>query len=453
MTAPRVAVVGGGISGLTAAYRLQQRGFQVSVFEAADRPGGKIRTGRLDDLMVEEGPDAFLPRDERAVQLCHELGLSDELVSPAVFGAYIWHRSALRRLPAGSPYGIPRDPKAAWREGLLSAAGAARASLERVRTEPLDGPDVTVADFIRKRFGREVLDHLVDPLLAGVRGGRTDEMSLAAAGKEIDALARARPSVLRALSDQPPTPPGFLAPRGGMQQITDRLASEMHDLRTGTSVREVDVRDNAALLSTPEGELTFDGAVVALPAHRTAEVLKRSAPVLSSHLARITYASVVVITLVYPRGTFVPPPRGSGFLVPSRAGLTISACTWYSTKWPDSAPDGRVVMRCVVGRAGDLNDVASTDDELVAAAHQDLVTTLRLTREPMSSKVTRWERSIPEYKLGHLELVEKIERAAEGLGPVRFAGTGLRGSGIPDCIRTAEDAAASLAGELQVSAR
>ncbi|HWC14322.1 MAG TPA: protoporphyrinogen oxidase [Actinomycetota bacterium] len=451
MTTPHLAVVGAGITGLTAAYRLQQRGFGVTVLEGAERPGGKIWTGEIDGITVEEGPDAFLPRDERVIDLCTELGLADDLVSPAVFGAYLWHRRALRRLPPGSPYGIPRAPKAAWQEGLLSAAGAARATLERLWTKPLEGPDVSVGSFVRKRFGREVLDHLVDPLLAGVRGGRVEEMSLATAAKEIDAIARTRPSILRALRDHEPTPPVFLAPRGGMQTIVDRLAAGAGDLRINTPVRALKRDGGRVTIELDDGRVTVDGVVVALPTYRAADVLHAIAPAASPMLEDVGYASVAVITLVYPPRSFVPPPKGSGFLVASRSGLTISACTWYSTKWPHVVTDGRIVLRCVVGRAGD--DVPASDEELVAATERDLARVLGLKANPLATRVSRWERSIPEYRVGHLQLVDDIERSIERAGPIVVAGAGYRGSGIPDCIASAERAVQRLLERIRASDR
>lgn len=444
MTTPQLAVVGAGITGLTAAYRLQQRGFAVTVFEGSDRPGGKIATGEIDGITVEEGPDAFLPRDDRVLDLCTELGLADDLVAPAVFGAYLWCRGALRRLPPGSPYGIPRAPKAAWEEGLLSVTGAARASLERLRTKPLEGPDVSVGTFVRRRFGREVLENLVDPLLAGVRGGRVEEISLATAAKEIDALARTRPSILRALGEQEPVLPRFLAPRGGMQTIVDRLASAVVDLRTSTAVQALKTSGGRVTVELNDGQVMVDGVIVSLPTYRAAEVLHSVAPAASLMLEDIGYASVAVITLVYPPGSFVPPPKGSGFLVPSRSELTISACTWYSTKWPHVVDDGRVVLRCVVGRAGE--DLPASDEELVAATERDLARVLGLKAGPQATRVSRWERSIPEYRVGHLPLVDDIETSVGKAGPIELAGAGCRGSGIPDCIASAERAAERLAG-------
>lgn len=452
MTQPRVAVLGAGITGLTAAYRLQQRGCAVTVFEASGRVGGKISTGEIDGIRVEEGPDAFLPRDDRVVELCREIGI-DDLVSPAVFGAYIWHAGALRRLPPGSPYGIPRDPRAAWREGLLSAAGAARASLERLHRSPLDGPDVSVAEFVRARFGREVLDRLVDPLLAGVRGGRVEEMSLAAAAKEIDALARARPSVLRALDEMDLSPPRFVAPGRGMQELVRCLAASIDDIRTNVRAEAIDASGGPVTVVTAEEESTFDGAIVALPAYVAADVLASCVPEAARLLRTITYASIAVITLVYPEGSYVPPPNGSGFLVPRRSGLTIAACTWYSTKWPHAGADGRTVLRCVVGRAGDMPELDMTDDQLCAAAHCDLVRVLALRSQPLAAKVSRWERSIPEYRIGHLQLVADIEREVERVGPLVVAGAGYRGSGIPDCVAGAEVAASRLTERLHVHAR
>ncbi len=439
----RVAIVGGGISGLVAAFRLEQRGYRTTVFEAGASAGGKIRSGDIDGIPVEEGPDAFLPRDDRPLELMHDLGLAADLVSPAVFGAYIWDGSMLRRLPPGSPYGIPRSPYAAFRAGLLSPLGAARAGLERWWPRRLTGPDSSIGNFVRTRFGDEVVQRMVDPLLAGVRGGRVDRVSLAAAAREIDALARSHRSVSRALRAQgPPEVPRFVAPRAGMGALTAALVARLGDVRTSHPVEHLAIATGRVEVDGSSED--YNGVIVATPAFAAARILGGMEPAAAALLHTIEYATVATITLVYPRGSVQVPADGSGFLVPSHSGLAVSACTWYSTKWPSTGAEDRTIMRAVVGRSGtdpilDLDDAA-----LVERVHRDLVTTMGIGSPPNATRVTRWERSIPQYAVGHLELVTQIEDRLAAVGPIAITGAGYRGSGIPDCIAQADRAAATV---------
>lgn len=445
----RIAVIGGGISGLLAAFRLQQNGYEVTVFEASERAGGKLRSSHVAGIRIEEGADAFLPRDEVSLDLLRELGI-DRTRSPAVFGAFIFHDGGLRRLPPGSPYGIPREPRAARRSGLLSAFGRVRAEMERFNRSPLRGPDISVGSFVRARFGKEVLTNLVDPLLAGVRGGVADEMSLAAAAREIDVLARRHRSVLEGLRAQEPVVPRFVTPAGGIEQLTDALAARIADLRLNLEVERLAMDGPTLRLIHAGGTEIFDAFLLACPSFVAAELLRDADPTAAQDLASITYASLAVVTLVYPPGTYEVPEDGSGFLVPTDAGLTMAACTWYSTKWPHITSDDRQVVRCVVGRAGNDANLAHDDEDLIARVHRDMEVTMNVASPPLSHQVVRWDRAIPQYRVGHLDLVRSIEARLKTLGPIVLAGAGYRGSGIPDCIAQAEAAARVLTGLLDV---
>ena len=441
------------MAGLTTAYELQKRGLEVVVLEAADRPGGKLRTGEVGGRQIEDGADAFLPRDDAPIQLCNELGLHD-LVSPAIFGAYIWHGGMLRKLPAGSPYGIPSSPLRAWRSGLLSSRGALRAGAEVLNPLPLRGPDISIGHFVRRRFGNEVLENMVDPLLAGVRGGSSLRISLAAGAKEIDILARGGRSVLRALSRNPAPhtgiekqgdqAPEFLAPSGGMQRLSDALAARV-EVRTGSHVQMVAREGNGFRVSLASDTMSVDGVVLALPSHHAAPLLDALDGSAASSLRKIGFASATIVGLVYPRSAFSPPPDGSGFLVPSGSGLSISGCTWYSAKWPDKSGSDDLVLRCVLGR-DPLHD--HDDAAVLTNVARDLEAACGITSAPTAHRITRWADSIPLLEPGHLDLVDDIERTLSAHGPLMVTGAGYRGAGIPDCISGALRTAASMAHRL-----
>lgn len=454
---PRVVVVGGGISGLVATRELVRSGLGASLVEEADRLGGKIATVMVDDIEIDAGPDSFLARDPAAVELCRDLGLGDQLVAPAVFGAYVWLGRDLRKVPTGFPYGLPVEPLAAWRTGVLTARGAARAAADLVLPGRLTDSDVSIGEFVTARFGNEALERLVDPLLAGTRAGRADDISLRAATPQIDALARSDRSVIRAVRRErrrgrlESGPPPFLAVEDGIARVVDRLHDELDgkaDVQTGRRVTRIDIEGGRYGLETTDGDIDADAVILAVPAFVAAHLIEEALPDPAALLACIEYASVAVATLVFSPRSFASPREGSGFLVPSGAGRTVAACTWYSTKWPHVAPaDGRQIVRAFVGRAAGDGSLAATDDELIARVVEELHDAMAFAEPPMASALTRWERALPQYAVGHAERMDEIET----LLPPAFAltGAGYRGSGLPDCIRQAQQAAARIRATLE----
>lgn len=443
----RVAVVGGGITGLAAAHRLAKSGAEVVVLESSDRLGGKVLTERHEGLTVEAGPDSFLDREPAAASLCRELGLGADLVSPARFGALVWTGTKLARLPAGFPHGIPSSPSRAWRSGLLSGRGALRACTDLFNPRPVSGPDVSLGAFVAHRFGSEVLENLVDPVLAGTRAGGAESLSLAAATPILDSLARRSRSLITGLRSQDPTEtPPFLAIGGGMDRLVERLAAtlgESVEVRTEARVARIQSSSRGFELTLESGAtLEAQALILAVPAFAAAAILAQLSPRAAAHLATIQYASVASVTLVYPRGSWTPPEGTSGLLVSRAARATLAACSWTSYKWPDTAPkDGSLVMRCFAGRSGADPAVQGPDDELARRLAADLSTALGLDASPLRWRVTRWERGLPQYAVGHLERVAAVERALEAHPGVALAGAGYRGSGLPDCIRQGQEAA------------
>jgi len=449
-----VAVVGGGITGLAAGWALAQAGTEVIVLEGRSRLGGVIRTDRLDGVPVEAGPDAFLAGDAMAA-LCSSVGLEQDLISPDVFGAYIWSEGRLRRLPPGVVLGLPAWPTQALRAGLLSPIGTLRAAAEILVPGPLRGGDVSVGALVRRRFGHEVLERLVDPLMAGRRAGHTDDMSLQAADAKVDGLARSHRSILvgirraRRSGELSGGPPPFLAPQGGMERLVDALARSLRSrlgprcIQTDAQVTRVSSRSEGFTLDLQaSGPLETDGVVVCLPAPQAAAVLRSLSGAASGELEGIPFASTAVATFFYPPGSCALPPHGSGFLVPSSEGRALAACTWYSVKWSGSAPaDGAVVLRAFVGRAGTDPALSLDDDGLAALLVRDLGDALRPAAPPRLAQVTRWEASLPQYRVGHTERVARIERALERHPRLALAGAAYRGSGMPDCVAGAGAAA------------
>ena len=453
MSARAVAVVGGGVTGLVAARELHRAGADVVLFEAAPDAGGKIVTKTLENVAVEGGPDSFLVREPWPVDLCRSIGLGNDLVRPAVFGGLVWSRGRLHPMPRGLVLGIPTLPVKMARGGLLSPRGALRCAGDLFNSKPLTGPDVSIGALVRHRLGDEVLDRLVDPLLAGTRAGDADEMSLAAAAPELDTIARRHRSLvlgLRAWKPERPETPVFMAPVGGMTRLVQALKTELldADVRMASPVERVERDGDAFRVAATTGEVRARAVVLTAPAHVTAAQVASLDSGAATALASIPYASVAVVALVYPSAAGSPPPDGSGMLVPRAEGRTVAACTWYSRKWPASSPAGGFVLRAVVGRSGRHPALDLDDEDLVARVHEDLAGMLGLKDPPRSHLVTRWEKALPQYTVGHLDRVTGAELALARRGPVFIAGAGYRGSGIPDCIRAANEAATAAVNAL-----
>jgi protoporphyrinogen/coproporphyrinogen III oxidase len=451
---PRVAIIGGGITGLSAAsfLRWARSGLRphITLIEADERLGGKIRTNQLAGMPVEAGPDGFLARAPEATDLCRSLGLEEELVAPAPGPAYLWSRNRLRPIPAGLIMGLPTRLRSVLRSKILSPAGIVRAGMDLALPRQTSAADESIGDLVRRRFGREVLERLVDPLLAGIYAGRAEELSVLAITPELAAVARRHRSLFLAMrASRPaasaPVGPSFLTLASGLQTLVERLQRDLDG---------VDVRTNAAvtrLVAAPgrpyrielrgSSVIEADAIILAIPAFAAARLVRAESPVAARELAAIGYASVATVALAYPDEALPAPLVGSGFLVARHEPLLLLGCTWLSTKWPFLAGTGLTLLRCAVGRVGDERWRELDDRALTARVHADLVRTMGLRCAPVEARVTRWERAIPQYAVGHLDRLRQIEGAITQLPGVLLAGSAYRGVGVTSCISQAKAAA------------
>ena len=476
-----VAVVGGGIAGLAAAWELSDRagpGTRVIVLEGGSRFGGKLRTEAFAGRDVDLGPDAFVARRPEAIALCTELGLAPDLVAPGARHAYVWARGRLRRLPAGLALGVPTRFGPLARSGICSPAGLVRPALDLLRpatraTRPsTSDSDEAVGDIVRDRLGREVASRLAGPLVGGIHAGTVDTMSAAAVFPALLTADRRPGSLMRALrTTAPPPDPGadgdgpadgdigggaapvFLSVRGGLGRLVDRLTSALDE-------RGVELRHDAPVVGIGRGaggdgrrwairtdgeELVADGAVVAVPAPAAAGLVRPHDAALADGLAAVTYASVALVTLRLREDDVDRRLDGSGFLVPRgdrrHPDPLLTACTWLTSKWPELRRHGDVLVRVSVGRDGDDRHMSLDDDELVARCLAELGAMLGVTGSPVETLVTRWPLAFPQYEVGHLARVAAIESAAGCLGSVALAGAALHGVGIPACIGSGRRAA------------
>ena len=437
----KVAVVGGGISGLSAAWHLRERA-EVTLFEPG-RLGGCISTTSLDGITVEDGPDAFLTRAPDAVGLCRELGIDGQLIAPATGRAALWWRGRLRPLPEGLVLGVPNRLGAVARSGILSPAGAARAALDLVLppTPPQDRD--TVRDLIRRRFGAEVADRLVDPLVGGIHAGWTAELGAAETVPQLVEAARRSRSLLLGLRSASPRPspstPVFQAPRQGMATLADALVAHLRE----NGVTFVDtaagaIRRNGAQVTVEDHH--FDAAVIATPAKAAARLLGGPAAGL---LESIPTASVALVSVAVDPASV---PEGlSGFLVPRGQGRAMTACSFSSNKWPqrqDGPGKRSAVVRLSAGRHGDSAALEAGDESLAERLVNELAEALGNPVSARECRVSRWPDAFPQYLPGHAQLVASIERELQRDHPnVALAGSSYRGSGIPACIASGRTAA------------
>ena len=455
--APHVVVIGGGITGLAAAWYLRSGATAappaVTVLEAGDRLGGKISTGQLGGVAVEDGPDTFLARVPWAADLCRSVGLGDDLVAPATGKAYIWVGGEMRRIPRHQVLGVPTALWPLRKSGIVSGAGLARASLDLVLPRQTRGADPSVAEVVGERFGSEVVERLVDPLVGGINAGRASELSAKSTAAPVAAAARRHRSLLLGLrkdrrSAPPPSQdPLFLGVAGGMQRLVDALHSHLRqagvDVRLGAPAGPVEPSGDGRWRVPLDGAepLDADAVVVTVPAFAAAALLKAAASAASEQIAGIRYASVVVATLAYTPPATPSYLDGSGFLVPRTEGRLTTACTWTTSKWPELRRGGHILVRCSAGRAGDDSALDLDDGQLVERFHAEMVEAVKVAERPVASSVTRWPQSFPQYEVGHERRVTAAHAALREAPGIFLAGAAYRGLGIAACIHQAEQAA------------
>ncbi len=457
MTLKRIAVIGGGISGLVAACELAKarRGgasIEEYLIEAGPRLGGALRTERVSGCLVEAGADSFLTEKREAPELCREVGLGDELVgsNDAECKTYILHRGRLEPLPDGLEFFVPARPLSVLGTRLLSwtdKLGLAKEWFHR----PKRAPEESVAAFVRRHFGQGLLDNIVEPLLAAVYGGDPRELSARAVLPRLVKLEEESGSLVRGLrrNRRPRSgkqPPLFTTLRNGLEMLTTTLESRLDAARVlqGRRVEAIVPLAGGGFELHGEREplLQVDAVVFALPAYEAARLLASLDAPLAQHLADIPYSSSLIVAAGYDAPVAAQVPSGFGFLVPEKEGLRLRACTFVGQKFPHRVPPGRLLLRCFYGGVHDEAALEVTDEEAAALLQADLRRVLRLEAEPLFVRVYRWPRAVAQYTLGHLDRVATIRSRLASLADVYLCGNYFDGIGIADCIRSGRFAAA-----------
>ncbi len=453
----KAVIVGGGITGLAAAFRLQTiaPNIEVTLVEASDRWGGKIGTTCRDGFVIESGPDCFLSRKPRGTGLCEELGIADQLVGrdPDHAHTFVLRHGALHPLPAGLTGMIPTNLEALTQSTLLSAAGSARVAQETALSPEPAGEDESVASFITRRLGREAFENLVEPLMGGIYAGQASRLSLAATFPQLRQLELEHGSLLKGLLHRPPgaasSYPPFASFPGGMQTLVDALVARLQGvtLLLNTSVSRI-------AHSTEGYELDFgsggnacagshrqaDAVILTTPAFVSAPLVRELDGALAQALAEIPYASSALVNLVFNENE-VPDLNGYGYVIPLAEARQALACTWTSRKWRDRAPRGQVLLRVYIGRYGQDDVTGYDDDRLLAIARDELRETLGISVTSASHHIFRYPQGIPQYNLGHLERVTGIRDHLASHPGLFMAGAMFNGVGIPDCMASGEAAA------------
>jgi oxygen-dependent protoporphyrinogen oxidase len=465
----RVVVIGGGISGLAAAWEFTGGATPrpwapaVTVLEASDRLGGPLRSGEIGERVVDLGPDGFLGRRPEAVDLCREMGLADALVPIAARGASVWARGRLRTLPEGHALGIPTRFWPTARSGIVGLRGSLGLARDAVLPRPdVRGPigDRAIGPLVSRKLGRRVIDTMVDPLIGGIHAGSVDDMSAAATFPPLLAAAQRRGGLMRALraevpAPQPDGPPLFWALDGGMSSLVGALASGLRsrgvDIRLDSPAVRLERSSAGGWTVTAAGQpIAADAVVLATPAPATATLLLPHDDEVAGLLDAIDYASVVLVTFRVGADDIPGTLSGTGFLVPRRSPhkgrepWAVTACTYLDRKWPHLERGQEVLLRASLGRVDDTRARDWGDEEVITRAWDDLCALMGVRGQPIEARVTRFVDAFPQYRVHHLLRTAGVESALARLGGVAVAGAAYRGVGIPACIASGRAAARSL---------
>ena len=458
-------VVGGGIAGLAAAYRLARAAPHavVTLLESSPHLGGKITTQRVADFVIEGGPDSFLARKPRGLGLCRELGLEPRLqgTNPNHRRTYIMRGGRLYDLPEGLSGLIPTRLGPLARTTLISPWGKLRMGLDYLLPAKRDSGDESLAEFVVRRLGRELYERLVEPLLSGIYAGDGANLSLAATVPQLRQAERAHGSLIRSLlaaqREAPALDAGsarsaFLTLEAGLAEIVEALEARMTGrvtVRLNTPVSHLSAVPGGYQVQLASAEaLNAEAVIVATPAFVTADLLAGLDAEAASALRSIPHVSTATVSVAYRMADLPRQLDGYGYLIPRAENRPVLACTWTSTKFPHRAPPGFALIRAFVGSAGRETVLENDDETLVGLVRAELRRTLGVTAAPRLQRVFRWPRAMPQYTVGHLDRLAALEQRLAAFPGLLLAGNGYRGVGLPDCIASGEAAAEAAAKHL-----
>jgi oxygen-dependent protoporphyrinogen oxidase len=450
----RIAIIGGGIAGLSAAFYLEKArragaDLQWALFEKSDRLGGVIQTERHDGFVIEAGPDSFLSIKPDAARLCQELGLGDQLIpsNDASRKTYILVKGSLVSIPHGLEFMVPTRIWPMATTPLFSFSTKLRMAAELFSSARKDSGDESVGDFVRRHFGQEMVDRVAEPLLAGVYGGNAERLSIRAVLPRFAEMERQHGSLVRAtlkakaqVRSKAPTgskpQPLFTSLKNGMQQMVEALTATLPQASIRMGQQNLSLRpvnDDWQIESAGISE-RFQAVLLAAPAPAAAGLLRQFHPALIEGLARIEYTSTAAVALAYDQAEL---PPGHGFLVPRSEGRKMMACTFVHKKFSHRAPGDKKLLRCFFSSSRMPDLLTHSDEVLQQFARQELKEILGLTAEPKFARTFRWDRAMAQYETGHLERVAEMEKIIAAMPGFHIIGNSFHGIGVPDCIKSA----------------
>lgn len=458
----RIAIIGGGISGLSAAFALQQKrqaGGELDyvLFERAQRLGGVMVTDRDDGCLIEAGPDSFLTEKPWAADLCKQVGLGDQLIgsNDPQRKTYIIVKNRLIEIPDGLMFMVPTKITPAVLSPLFSAGTKLRMAREWFHPPHKAVADETVAAMVERHYGPEMVERLADPLLSGVYGGEASQLSVRAVLPRFAEMEAKHGSLGRAMlaarkkmagMSQGPPRPLFTSLKAGMQQMVDAVVARLDPraLRVGAQVQGIQLQAGGWTVSAGLDSDHFNAVILALPAPAAATLVRSASPDLADELTAIRYSSSVTVTLGYGLAVRQSLPPGFGFLVPRSEGTRMLAATFVHNKFPHRAPEDRALIRCFLGGSRDEQILELSDEQILGIVRSELMKIINLDAEPLFARVYKWKGAMAQYGVGHLERIERIEHLRQALPGLALAGNGFSGIGVPDCVRSGSDAVARI---------
>jgi len=462
----RIAVIGGGMSGLAAVFRLQTKvdsgaPLEYVLLEASERFGGVIKTEQVEGCVLESGPDSFLTEKSWGADLCRELGLQDQLIysNDAQRKTYIFVKRRLVPIPDGLMFMVPTRLLPVCTSQLFSWTTKLRILQEWFRRPPTDASECSVSDFIARHYGREMVDRVADPLLAGVYGGTADELSAQAVLSrfvEMEAKYGSLGKAMIAARKQSlgvPNKPIFTTLRNGMQQMVNAVLARIPDSSRRLKVPVEQIRGESGkwLVMSAGRTEEFDAIILATPAYAAAALLAES-PQLSHQISAIRYSSSVTVALVYDNAVRAALPPGFGILVPRSEGFRTLAITFVHNKFDNRAAEDRAVIRCFLGGSRDESVLEETDDKIAGIVRRELEQLAAITAVPLASRVQKWPRAMAQYGIGHSATVAQIRESIAGMPGLALAGNAYSGIGVPDCVRSGSEAVTKVLSDIRIPA-
>jgi len=453
----RIAIVGGGISGLAAAFALEERrrdgeSLEYAVYESGPRFGGVLATEQVDGCLVEAGPDSFLTEKPWAADLCRRLGIEDQLIgsNDRHRKTYILVKGKLTPLPDGLMFMVPTRLAPALLSTLFSPATKLRMIREWRFAPRGSRSDESVAALVERHYGAEMVERLADPLLSGVYGGEAAQLSVRAVlprflemESKYGSLGRGMLAAHKNKNSAQPAPPIFTSLKGGMQQLVEALVEGLPDgiLRANSPVQAVQKQGRGWVVSAGYASDEFDSVIVATSATAAVPLFEITCAALAFELKAIPYSSSMTVALGFDQDVRAALPPGFGFLVPHSEGKRLLAATFVHNKFPHRAPEDRALIRCFLGGTRDEQVLQIADDEILNIVREELRQILGLNAEPLFTRIYRWKGAMAQYVVGHLERLQRIDDLLKQWPGLVLAGNAYRGIGVPDCVRSGEAAA------------